>query len=120
MSFESELKAKTSSNEDIRQALRYLKYEELLVFTLAMQLLKNENAITEVRAAKNINYSKVYNWLNSLQFKPTIDQQDSINEILKDLSSEKVMYRLLQGDVGTGKTLVAVTSLVATAFASYQ
>lgn len=109
-----------SSTEDVRQALRYLKYEELLVFTLAMQLLKNENTVSEVKAAKNIPLDKVYNWLNSLKFKPTIDQQDSINEILKDLRSEKVMYRLLQGDVGTGKTLVAVTSLVAVALASYQ
>lgn len=109
-----------SSSEDIRQALRYLKYEELLVFTLSMQLLKNENAIIDIGASKNIPLNKVRNWLDSLKFKPTIDQQDSINEILRDLSSEKVMYRLLQGDVGTGKTLVAVTSLVANAFASYQ
>ena len=109
-----------SSQEDVRQALRYLKYEELLVFTLSMQLLKNENAIKEVRAKKNIPVDKVYEWLNTLNFKPTIDQSDSIKEILNDLQSEKVMYRLLQGDVGTGKTLVAMTSLVAIAFASYQ
>lgn len=109
-----------SSKEDIRQAIRYLKYEELLVFSLAMQLHKNHNISKEKKVNKNVPIDKINNWLNSLEFKLTIDQSDSIKEILNDLNSEKVMYRLLQGDVGTGKTLVAVTALVATSFASYQ
>ncbi len=109
-----------SSRDDIKQALRYLKYEELLVFSLAMQLQKNSNSLKEKKVNKNIPINKVNDWLNSLEFKPTIDQSNCIKDILNDLNSEKVMYRLLQGDVGTGKTLVAMTALIATSFASYQ
>lgn len=107
------------NNEEIHQAYRYLKYEELLTFSLSMQLQKKSNKIG-FKTKRNIDFNYIKTIIDRLPYKLTNDQLNATREILKDLNSENIMYRLLQGDVGTGKTLVAALSLIGVAKSGYQ
>ena len=69
---------------------------------------------------KNINLNKQQQLINSLEFLLTNDQIKSINEINKDLSSSTKMFRLLQGDVGSGKTIVSLLAAFNTINAGFQ
>lgn len=99
--------------ESVKQALRHLKYEEFFKFQLAMQATKAKETLVVSGHAKQFSIEEVWDLKQSLSFSLTDDQQSAIEEILADLSSEKVMYRMLQGDVGCGKTLVAAFGLYA-------
>lgn len=99
--------------ESVKQALRHLKYEEFFKFQLAMQTMKAKESLVVKGHAKQFSVEEVWDLKKSLQFTLTNDQQTAIEDILNDLSSEKVMYRMLQGDVGCGKTLVAAFGLYA-------
>lgn len=94
------------SKNALTQALRTLKYEEFLIFQCCMTQRKKENNQGS-GIAKHFDKSEVYDLKRSLNFELTFDQQQAIEEILDDLQSEKTMMRLVQGDVGCGKTLVA-------------
>ena len=102
------------SYNEIRLALRTLKYVEFLKFNVAINLIREANDSTTFNQGKSFNYDDVFVLANNLSFNLTKDQLRSVNEILDDLSSNKIMYRLLQGDVGSGKTLVAALGLYAT------
>ena len=107
------------NNEEIHQAYRYLKYEELLMFSLTMQLQKKSNKVG-IKSKRNIDFNYIKNIIDRLPYQLTNDQLNATREILKDLNSENIMYRLLQGDVGSGKTLVAALSLIGVANSGYQ
>ena len=87
---------------------QHIKYAELLSQQLYLKLSKDEfkNQKSEIFSLKNNNLKDSI--LNSLPFKLTESQQQVIREIESDMSSGKAMHRLLQGDVGSGKTIVAV------------
>ncbi|NLC96073.1 MAG: ATP-dependent DNA helicase RecG [Erysipelotrichaceae bacterium] len=108
------------TNNDIALALRTLKYEEFLRFNVAINILRKDNNTTYVKEGKKFNYDDVFILANNLPFKLTKDQYKVTNEILEDLQSNKVMYRLLQGDVGSGKTIVAALGLYATYLSKKQ
>lgn len=108
------------SYNEIRLALRTLKYEEFLKFNVAINLIREANDSTTFNQGKSFNYDDVFVLANNLSFNLTKDQLRSVNEILDDLSSNKIMYRLLQGDVGSGKTLVAALGLYATFLSGKQ
>lgn len=101
-----------SSMEDITNGLRTLKYEECLLFTLKSLLIRNANKKL-VKQGESINIEKVKQFINNLPYKLTVHQCLAIKEILSDLNAKSLMYRLLQGDVGTGKTLVGAIALFA-------
>ena len=102
-----------TSNEDIRQAYRYLKYEEALLFSLKNQLIKEENkSLVKIRK-EPIDLSSCEDFINTLPYELTEDQVNACNEIIEDMNQSSLMYRLLQGDVGTGKTLVSFIALYA-------
>lgn len=109
-----------SLKETLRQAFRYLKYEELLVYSLKLQMLKSENKKSITSAIKKVDEYFVASLLKKNNFKLTNDQKVVIREIIEDLKKDGLMYRMLQGDVGTGKTLVAALALAANYSASYQ
>jgi len=90
-------------------ARRRLAYDELLAWQLAMKLVKNNN-IRNKKLTQIIDNKKNYleKFLQSLPFTPTKSQLNAIKEINHEISSDKKMMRLLQGDVGSGKTLVAI------------
>ncbi len=101
------------STEDITQGLRTLKYSECLEFSLKNYLIKKENN-KEVLGKNKIPDLKIINsFIQNLKYKLTSDQIKAIREIILDMNSSRLMYRLLEGDVGTGKTIVAITCLYA-------
>ena len=87
---------------------QHLKYAELLSQQLYLKLSKDEfkNQKSKIFTLKNNNLKDSI--LNSLPFKLTESQEQVIHEIESDMSSGKAMHRLLQGDVGSGKTIVAI------------
>ena len=104
------------SYEDIHQAYRYLKYEEALVFSLKNQLIKEENKSLQKIKKEPIDLSSCEEFISSLPYNLTEDQVVASKEIIEDMNQSSLMYRLLQGDVGTGKTLVSFIAL----FANYK
>lgn len=87
-------------------AIQRLIFEELLAYHLSMQMLKanNQKQLATVMTVKN-HYIKPF--LQSLPFTPTNAQRRVVQEIWHDMANNKPMMRLVQGDVGSGKTLVA-------------
>ncbi len=108
-----------ASKMELAQALSRLKYEEFLRFYLAMNILKDSTG-NELKAKKVFDDEEVEELISRLPFELTKDQRDAVEEILKDLRSDKIMVRLLQGDVGSGKTAVAMIALYANYLAGYQ
>lgn len=109
-----------SSMEDVRRGYRHLKYEEFLEFVTTLELNKREFRETDLERGKNIDFYKVEKFIEAMPYKLSNAQNNAIKEILDDMKSSSIMYRLVQGDVGSGKTLVAIISLVATAFCGEQ
>ncbi len=99
--------------KDIYKGLRVLKYEECLLFSLKTQMIRNINKELIHHQRQIIDQNKVDEFINKLPYKLTNSQSETIKEILSDLNKPNLMYRLLQGDVGTGKTLVAMVALYA-------
>jgi ATP-dependent DNA helicase RecG len=108
-----------NNENELLQATRYLKYEEMLKFNLTMLLSRNENREI-VKNPKIFDEKLIETLMNSIEFELTVDQKTSVNEIINDLKSDKIMYRLLQGDVGSGKTIVAIIALYACVISGSQ
>ncbi len=108
------------TENDTKLAIRTLKYEEFLRFFIALQLNKNEEGLFVYKEPKIFSHQKIEKMIQELPFSLTMDQKETINQILKELSSTNPMYRLVQGDVGCGKTIVAVISLYACALSGFQ
>ena len=106
--------------EAVKQSLRHLKYEEFLKFQLTMQALKQEEQTVVVGHEKRFDQEEVYELKKTLPFSLTKDQESTIDAILQDLRSNKVMYRMVQGDVGCGKTMVAAFAMYACVLAHKQ
>ena len=101
------------NNEDIHQSLRYLKYEEALLFSLKNQIINESNkSMTKIKK-EPIDLSSCDAFLKTLPYDLTEDQRVAASEIIEDMNQSSLMYRLLQGDVGTGKTLVSFIALYA-------
>ena len=103
---------------NLKIARTKLKYEELFMFMLKINYLKNKNH--KIGLKKIIDFNKVQELINNLPFELTKDQLKSINEIYEDMVNPKQMNRLLQGDVGSGKTIVSFISLYMNYLAGYQ
>lgn len=108
--------------EDIslEKAKERCKYEELFLFSLKMNELKNRNSINNIGYKRNIDINKVNEFIKTLPFTLTEDQHNTLNDIFNDLSSPKRMNRLVQGDVGSGKTIVAFISMYSMFLDNYQ
>lgn len=90
------------------------------MYLLKINYLKEKITEDEKAISRNINDNEIQNFINNLPFTLTKDQHQSINEIINDLKSKKRMNRLLQGDVGSGKTIVAFVSTYANFLSGYQ
>ena len=95
------------SFNDIHQGMRTLKYQEALLFEIKNQEVRAENKALRKDRRRQINREKLIIFVKSLPYSLSNDQQKALDECVNDMDKESVMYRLLQGDVGTGKTLVA-------------
>lgn len=106
--------------EQIEQALNRIKYQELLEYQLSMKYLhymreQNKNCPVIEYDEKLLNKLK-----NNLPYELTADQDKAITDILYDLKQPYAMNRLLQGEVGSGKTIVAEMAILACVSAGYQ
>lgn len=101
------------SMSDVYQGLRVLKYEECLLFSLKTQLIRKANQELRKNSKQHIDATLINQLVKTLPYKLTKSQIIAIREIVEDMNKENLMYRLLQGDVGTGKTLVAALALYA-------
>ena len=99
--------------KEVQQALRHLKYEEALMFSLKNQLIRESNKSLSKIKKEPIDLDICAPFIDSLPYKLTEDQETAAREIIEDMNQSGLMYRLLQGDVGTGKTLVCFVALFA-------
>ena len=109
-----------SSMNEVQAAVRTLKYAEFLRFFTAIQLMRSTEGIRITKKPKIFSSKKIQQAIQSLSFEMTADQRDTLEKILYDMGSTHSMYRLVQGDVGCGKTVVATLALYAAYLSGYQ
>ena len=109
-----------STKEKLKEASIRLKYEELFVYMAKINYLKLKNKDTLNGVKKDFDKEKLDKVIKSLPYELTIDQKTVLNEILEDLTSKRRMNRLLQGDVGSGKTIISIIAMVANYLSGYQ
>jgi ATP-dependent DNA helicase RecG len=104
----------------LKHARRRMVYEEFLLFQLRMQALRKFEREHSNGISQNYDLQKIKEFINSLPFPLTGAQKRVVNEISADMKSPYRMNRLLQGDVGSGKTVVAAIALFSSITAGYQ
>ena len=104
----------------LKKARQRIKYEELFMYVLKINYLKNKINNDNLAIERNIDKDKLDKFIKSLSFELTLDQDKAVNDIINDLSIKKRMNRLLQGDVGSGKTVIALIAVYANYLSKYQ
>lgn len=107
------------SIKDIKDSKLRLIYEELFEYMFNVNYLKKQNKVT-TKIRKEFDINLINDFMANLNFKLTEDQENAINEILDEMKSEKRMNRIIIGDVGSGKTIVAIIAMLASFFSNYQ
>ena len=105
--------------EKLKEASLRLKYEELFEFMFKINYLRNSNKKNNAGVERKTDKS-IDDFIKKLPFELTSDQKTALDEIIKDLSSSQRMNRLLQGDVGSGKTIVAILAMYYNFLCGYQ
>ncbi len=108
------------SLDEIEKSRNRLAFEELFTMQLHLAFLRKQTNKNESIQLKIKKDGLVYKFINNLPFELTNGQKNAIDEILKDLNSTTPMQRLLQGDVGSGKTVVACVCLLCAIENGYQ
>ncbi|CAI2597860.1 ATP-dependent DNA helicase RecG [Apilactobacillus kunkeei] len=108
-----------NDTKDAYLARRTAKFNEFFLFQMRLQALKSEEQ-KDAGLAIKFNQADMDAFINQLPFSLTNAQQRVVNEIQSDLSSTRQMNRLLQGDVGSGKTIVAALAILACIDGGYQ
>jgi ATP-dependent DNA helicase RecG len=106
--------------EETMEAIHRIKFEELLKYQLNVKYMLYMRRYNPEGIAIHYDENKVNDFINSLPYKLTTDQWTSLQAILVDISSRYKMNRLLQGEVGSGKTVVAAIALYAVTTKGYQ
>lgn len=109
-----------STMEKLKEVTIRLKYEELFAFMFKINYLKLENKKNNKGIVHEIDHSKLEEFIKTIPFELTKDQLKAVDEIVKDLESSSRMNRLLQGDVGSGKTIVSFIGMYANYLSGYQ
>ncbi|MBR3049564.1 MAG: ATP-dependent DNA helicase RecG [Bacilli bacterium] len=109
-----------STEEKLKEVTTRLKYEELFAFMFKINYLKVQNKKKNNGLDRVIDKDKLNKFIDSIPFKLTNDQVKAVDEIIKDLEASHRMNRLLQGDVGSGKTIVSFIAMVANYISGYQ
>lgn len=99
--------------EQLKFARRTFSFNELFLFQLKMKWLSKLEKESNQIEGLNYNINDVKNFIDTLPFELTDAQKNSVNEIFRDLKAPIKMHRLLQGDVGSGKTVVAAIAIFA-------
>lgn len=109
-----------STSEKLKEVTIRLKYEELFQFMFKINYLKLQNKKEKNGLKREIDRSKLDEFIKKIPFELTNDQKFAIDEIVNDLEATHRMNRLLQGDVGSGKTIVAFTGMFVNYLSGYQ
>ena len=109
-----------STREKLKEVTIRLKYEELFQFMFKINYLKLQNKKEKNGLKREIDRSKLEEFIKTIPFELTNDQKFAIDEIVNDLEASHRMNRLLQGDVGSGKTVVAFTGMFVNYLSGYQ
>ena len=104
----------------LKKARQRIKYEELFMYVLKINYLKQKMSDDSTAIERNIDKDKLDKFIKGLPFELTLDQDKAVNDIINDLSIKKRMNRLLEGDVGSGKTIVALIAIYANYLSKYQ
>lgn len=108
------------SMEKLDEAINRLKYEELFAFMFKINYLRRQNKVNNKGLSHNIPHDKIQEFIENLPFELTGDQKKATEEIILDLEAGHRMNRLLQGDVGSGKTIVSFIAMYANVLSGYQ
>ncbi|MBR2828723.1 MAG: ATP-dependent DNA helicase RecG [Bacilli bacterium] len=109
-----------STMDKLKEVTIRLKYEELFQFMFKINYLRNLKKLEKNGLTRKIDQEKLDSFIKKIPFELTSDQKNAVDEIVKDLESSSRMNRLLQGDVGSGKTVVAFIGMVANYLSGYQ
>ncbi|PKR78585.1 DNA helicase RecG [Halalkalibacillus sediminis] len=109
-----------TSKQTLKHARRRFIFEELFIFQLKMQWIRMKNKHQTEGFSKSFNDDQLGQFVKELPFELTKGQKSSLKDIMNDLKSSHRMNRLLQGDVGSGKTVVAAIALLANNLAGNQ
>ncbi len=102
-----------STSEKLKEVTIRLKYEELFEFMFKINYLKEQNKRDKNGLERVIDRGRLDEFIKSIPFELTGDQMKAVLEIIEDLEASSRMNRLLQGDVGSGKTIVAFIGMFA-------
>ncbi|MGH2614126.1 MAG: ATP-dependent DNA helicase RecG [Thermomicrobiales bacterium] len=105
--------------QSLAQARRRLAFDDLFLLQLGLVLRKRERRASDGIPIQS-DRTLLESWAAGLPFRLTGTQQSALAEILEDMSGRKPMARLLQGDVGSGKTAVAAAAMLATTATGHQ
>ena len=108
------------SEEDLLQAKRRLAFEEFLQLQISIEYMKKQTQSKGTEIAITDSPEIRHTFLERLPFSLTSAQNKVLNEVLADMAGGNVMNRLIQGDVGSGKTVIAAAALYSAAKAGYQ
>ena len=108
------------SMDEVKKAIRRIKFEELLTYQLKIKYLLYMRKHHPLGVSISYDMDLINKFIDNLPFKLTVDQEKSLNEILYDLKAPYKMNRLLQGEVGSGKTVVAAIAIYAVITSGYQ
>lgn len=106
--------------DEVKRAIERIKFEELFIYELKIKYLLYMRKHHPQGVSINYDLDKINEFKKTLPFSLTPDQESSLQSILYDLKAPYKMNRLLQGEVGSGKTIVAALSLYAAITAGYQ
>ena len=109
-----------SDKEKLEEVLKRLKYEELFEFMFKINYLKYNRKKENIGIKRDVDIQKLDKVIKSLPFELTEDQLKTTYDIIEDLSSEKQMNRIIQGDVGSGKTIVSFLAIYYNFLSGYQ
>ncbi len=108
------------NEDDVKSALIKLKYEELFEFMFKINYMKEINKKKNEGYVRSVDLESVNDFIRGLPFELTKDQNKAINDIYEDMTSNKRMNRMLEGDVGSGKTIVSIVASYINYLASHQ
>lgn len=106
--------------EKLKEAQIRLKYEELFTFMFKINYLKEQHKKEKTGIRRNLTEEDLNTIISKIPFELTGDQLKAIEEIRKDLNSSSRMNRILQGDVGSGKTIVGILAMYLNYLSGYQ
>ena len=109
-----------STSEKLKEVTTRLKYEELFEFMFKINYLKQQNKKEKNGLKREISRDKLDKFIKDIPFELTGDQLKAVDEIIIDLEDAGRMNRLLQGDVGSGKTIVAFIGMLGNYLSGYQ